>query len=66
MSLHERLKRIEDRLAKLEQASAEQGKFLAQVSDALAEEEAADRVDVTTLDGEAFAAVERDQTQSLG
>ena len=56
MSLHERLKRIEDRLAKLESTATEHAEFIAEVDAALAES-----------DAEADAATgERDPLQSLG
>ena len=58
MSLHERLKRIEDRLSKLESTATEHAEFIAEVDAALAESDA---------DAEADAATgERDPLQSLG
>ena len=54
MSLHERLKRIEDRLAKLEATATEHAEFIAEVDAALDESDAA------------AATGERDPLQSLG
>ena len=58
MSLHERLKRIEDRLAKLESTATEHAEFIAAVDAALAESDAAAEADAATG--------ERDPLQSLG
>ena len=58
MSLHERLKRIEDRLAKLESTATEHAEFIAEVYAALAESDAAAEADAATG--------ERDPLQSLG
>ena len=58
MSLHERLKRIEDRLAKLESTATEHAEFIAVVDAALAESDAAAEADAATG--------ERDPLQSLG
>lgn len=58
MSLHERLKRIEDRLAKLEATATEHAEFIAEVDAALAESDAAAEADAATG--------ERDPLQSLG
>ena len=58
MSLHERLKRIEDRLAKLEATATEHAEFIAVVDAALAESDAAAEADAATG--------ERDPLQSLG
>ena len=58
MSLHERLKRIEDRLAQLEATAIEHAEFIAEVDAALAESDAAAEADAATG--------ERDPLQSLG
>ena len=58
MSLHERLKRIEDRLSKLESTATEHAEFIAEVYAALAESDAAAEADAATG--------ERDPLQSLG
>ena len=60
MSLHERLKRIEDRLSKLESTATEHAEFIAEVDAALAESDADAAAEADAATGE------RDPLQSLG
>lgn len=66
MSLSQRLNAIEAEARALRARVAELEQWKIQVEQALAAEEADEVQKAKTLDGENFAASERDQSQSLG
>lgn len=66
MSLPQRLNAIEAEARALRARVAELEQWKKKVEEALAAEEADEQQESRTLDGEDYAAAERDQTRSLG